>query len=133
LAGDDQLDGGKGADRLDGGDGADTLAGGRGQDTLAGGAGADVFVFTEFTRTPDVIEDFAPALDAIDVGAVLDAVGYAGTDPFQDGYLQLDATRVGSALRLDADGGGDDFAFTLAAIRGVAPADLDPAMNFLFG
>lgn len=93
--GDDVIDGGEGADllfgghgrdRLLGGAGDDTILGGMGGDTLSGGAGADVFVFATAAeiglgRFRDVISDFQPGLDRIDLrgmGLVLSAEGPLG-------------------------------------------------------
>ena len=83
LAGDDLLEGGdgndnlwghEGADVLDGGDGNDLLGGGEGNDILTGGAGADTFHFERYIEQPDigddVITDFDPAEDLIDLSAI---------------------------------------------------------------
>ncbi len=63
---DDLLSGGAGDSTLAGGEGADTLTDGQGVDRLEGGAGADVFVL-EFDAARDVIADFQPGLDRIDL------------------------------------------------------------------
>lgn len=57
-----------GAGTLDGGAGDDILLDGPGQDTLTGGAGADIFVLTADGQR-DVITDFNPAQDRIDLSA----------------------------------------------------------------
>jgi Ca2+-binding RTX toxin-like protein len=74
---------------LDGGAGDDTLVGGPGRDVLNGGPGADRFVFTSPIDFFDQITDFQRGLDKIDIGALLRAVGYQGSTPVADGYLQL--------------------------------------------
>ena len=66
AAGDDALSGGTGRDALNGGRGRDTLFGGQGDDTLTGGSGADTFVFLG-SHGADVITDFAPGQDTIDI------------------------------------------------------------------
>ena len=63
--GNDVLTGGGGADRLQGEDGDDTLDAGAGSDMLAGGSGADVFVFWDFDRAGEIIEDFDGNVDRI--------------------------------------------------------------------
>ncbi|WP_299845596.1 M10 family metallopeptidase [uncultured Jannaschia sp.] len=85
-AGQDGLEGGGGADRLRGGTGDDTLEGGRGADLLFGGKGQDTFCFADVAdSTPDamdVVLDFDPRTDRIDL-SVLDArVGSAHDDSF---------------------------------------------------
>ncbi|WP_136645058.1 calcium-binding protein [Tabrizicola sp. YIM 78059] len=64
----DMLLGGDGDDLLSGGAGADILSDGGGSDTLYGGAGADIFVLAR-DGTPDLIADFQPGMDRIDLSA----------------------------------------------------------------
>lgn len=66
--GDDVLHGGQGGDLLLGGAGADLLSGDRGADTLWGGEGGDLFVATAGDAV-DVISDFAPGLDRLQLSA----------------------------------------------------------------
>jgi Ca2+-binding RTX toxin-like protein len=73
-AGNDILNGNADNDTLDGGDGDDVLNGGAGVDVLTGGLGADTFVFTTAAQsgsgtTRDLITDFTPGQDKIDVSA----------------------------------------------------------------
>lgn len=75
LAGNDILDGGAGNDTLNGGDGNDRLTGGAGVDTLTGSIGSDIFVFaaaadTGSSTTRDLITDFTPGVDKINVSAI---------------------------------------------------------------
>lgn len=65
--GNDTLKGGSGNDLLAGGQGEDVLVGGAGADTLYGGAGGDTFVFIAADTGGDVIADFEPGLDLIDL------------------------------------------------------------------
>lgn len=76
LAGDDHLRGRQGDDRLDGGAGDDKLLGNRGNDTIRsgdgrdviiGGGGEDTFVFDLFEDGTNVIRDFAPLRDEIEL------------------------------------------------------------------
>jgi len=69
ATGDDMLVGGAGRDTLSGGAGADILRDGAGEDWLIGGAGRDVFVL-EPDGLRDVIADFDPAQDKIDLSLV---------------------------------------------------------------
>ena len=87
--GDDTLDGGAGADVLlgqtgnnilNGNSGSDRLVSGNGDDTMSGGMGADVFVFPrDFGHKADVITDFQPGIDSIEVSERL--IDYIGLDP----------------------------------------------------
>ena len=70
-AGNDVLEGGDGHDALHGGEGDDTLHGGDGEDRLSGGAGRDTFIYrTAAEATGDVITDFTPGEDTIDLSAL---------------------------------------------------------------
>jgi Ca2+-binding RTX toxin-like protein len=83
----DFLEGSDGFDSLNGGSGNDTLSGGRNGDTLVGGPGADTFVWSSYLggqydsggvlpsgdvdwANIDVVLDFTPGEDKIDVGSV---------------------------------------------------------------
>jgi Ca2+-binding RTX toxin-like protein len=66
-AGDDLLDGGRGIDRLDGGTGDDTLIGGGANDFLTGGEGSDTFVQNFAVSGNDIITDFNPSEDTIEL------------------------------------------------------------------
>jgi serralysin len=74
--GSDQMNGGAGNDTLFGAAGNDVLIGSTGADHLFGGAGADNFRYFSLGESPvgigvrDVIEDFQPGLDTIDLSAI---------------------------------------------------------------
>lgn len=96
-SGNDLLSGGDGNDGLDGGEGDDRLIGGFGADSLRGGAGADLFVYQtlpaanvlESGPSPsrrDVITDFTPGEDRIDIGFILpDPFAFVGTGTLTGG------------------------------------------------
>jgi Ca2+-binding RTX toxin-like protein len=94
FGGNDWLGGGSGNDSLNGGAGQDLISGGIGTDTLAGGPDADTFQFVSQYETAgsdpsgidyantDVIPDFNPAHDTIDVHYVDANVGIPGDQDF---------------------------------------------------
>ncbi len=117
-AGADRLSGGMGDDTLRGGAGADVLVGGPGRDALTGGSGHDLFRFRDGDSLPgaaDVIHDFDPDRDTIDLRAIDAIVGgrnsafdWIGRASFSDtaGELRI-AGRDGDLwLRGDTDGDG---------------------------
>ncbi len=80
MDGNDILIGGWGRDTLYGGSGNDIIDGGSGQDRLIGGTGSDTFVFSAPSDSsafslPDVITDFEPGTDKIDLSAIDAASG----------------------------------------------------------
>lgn len=119
----DDLRGGAGADQLFGGDGADRLIGGAGQDVLTGGEDGDLFIFTTLSQsgashdTSDLITDFTPGEDRIDLSAldavrgngnVDDAFTFIGAAAFGHVAGQLQVTQADDRtwVALDVDGNG---------------------------
>ena len=84
--GTDTLRGGTGNDRLVGGAGNDTVEGGAGRDNLSGGAGRDVFLFRTIADSQpgnsDIISDFQPDLDIINLATIDAIAGTAGNQQF---------------------------------------------------
>ncbi len=80
-SGGDQLNGGQGDDTLVGGAGGDTLIGGFGYDTLTGGSGSDIFNFNARQFDDDVITDFVPGVDRINLSA-FGVADFASLAPF---------------------------------------------------
>lgn len=117
----DVLRGGAGNDRLYGGAGADTLSGGPGRDRLAGGAGADVFVFapgdTGTGGARDLILDFDPAADRIDLRAFGNGLSYIGTAAFSGTPGEVRFLTKAARLAADLDGDGlNDLAIDLPGV-----------------
>jgi Ca2+-binding RTX toxin-like protein len=133
--------GGLGADRLYGGGGNDHLMGGVGDDRLYGETGADIInsglgrdniylgvdtdadkividaaILENIANNRDNIYEFT-ATDKIDISALLQEVGYAGSNPIADGYIKLGVIN-GDDLRIqfDLDGTGSAAAQHLATL-----------------
>lgn len=121
-AGNDLLDGGAGADTLRGGAGDDTLIGGIGGDRMTGGAGHDLFRFGLTPLGPDagmgpgardVITDFTPGEDLIDLrgwrgdlGTPDVALTFLGEGPMAvmaHGAVRVEMRADGAHLLLDLD------------------------------
>jgi Ca2+-binding RTX toxin-like protein len=143
--GDDTVFGGHGADRLWGGSGDDLIMGHRGSDvlwgdagndTLAGSgssafldgatasAGRDIFKATSVDQGRDFIFAFDTNtstgdanVDAIDLVALFNAIGYTGADPIGDGYMRIvgagggqgDSGTNDAVVQIDANGGGNSW------------------------
>ncbi len=65
------INGGLGNDVLNGGGGDDFLIGGLGNNTLTGGSGADTFQWLKGNSGHDVITDFTPGTDKLDLSQLL--------------------------------------------------------------
>ena len=153
-AGDDELVG-NGADQLFGDDGNDqlygggSLNGGAGDDriagltqasnqTLVGGSGRDTFVYYALSDSydsgavRDTISDFeaGPGGDWLDMSAVLDALGYAGSDPIADGWFRVVQSGANSFVQIDTTGGGDGC-FDFIRLTNVTAANVT-ADNWIF-
>lgn len=130
----DALFGENGNDVLLGSSAADALIGGAGNDTITGGGGSDRFIYTAITDGTDTIVDFEAGFggDILDLQMLFDSLGYAGADPFTDGFLRLLDQPSGALVQVDADGFGvaADFV-TLAILQNVAVASLDIASNLV--
>ena len=122
LGGYDTLLGGIGNDAIDGGSGGDDIYGGAGRDLLTGGTGCDAYVYqresdSSFGVAHDVIADFQPGIDWIDVCQVDANTGIAGNQRFSWIGSQ-DFTAAGQLRVVHADG--------VTTIYGNTDADMTP-------
>ncbi len=88
TADEDRLYGFAGNQSLNGGAGDDTLIGGAGNDTLTGGTGKDVFIIN-FQDGHDVITDYTPGQDVIDLAAGMDILSSVAADTNGDTIVDL--------------------------------------------
>ncbi|AZO83987.1 type I secretion target [Stutzerimonas stutzeri] len=104
------INGGLGNDILNGGGGDDLLIGGLGNNTLTGGAGADTFQWLKGNSGHDVITDFTPGTDKLDLSQLLQ--GENGTTASLDDYLHFTVTGSGASTVTSID---------VSAMAGAAP------------
>ncbi|MCP1444036.1 VCBS repeat-containing protein [Pseudomonas sp. GGS8] len=95
------INGGLGNDALNGGGGDDLLIGGPGDNTLTGGSGADTFQWFKGNSGHDVITDFTPGTDKLDLSQLLQ--GENGTAASLDDYLHFKVTGSGASLVTSID------------------------------
>ena len=129
----DTLTGNAGANALIGGGGIDVLTGGLGRDTLTGGADRDVFDFNTAADSAvgagirDVITDFQPGLDDIDLTGIDANTGRSGDQSFRfigtkgfsgkEGELQYQTS--------DQAGTADDITVVRGDVNGDRVADFE--------
>ncbi|MHA6196642.1 retention module-containing protein [Pseudomonas wadenswilerensis] len=90
------LQGGLGNDVLNGGGGDDLLIGGRGDDTMTGGPGADTFLWQLGDTGHDVVTDFTPGTDRLDLSQLLQ--GENASTASLDDYLHFKVTGSGASV-----------------------------------
>lgn len=128
-----RINGGSGRDALTGTAGDDVIAGGEGTDTITTGNGSDVLVYSSMRDAADIITDFAPGSDRIDLSALLGGLGVSG-DAFASGHVRVIDSAAGAIVQIDADGMAGPQAFRpLLTLRGVSAAQVGPARDFILG
>ncbi|RON92428.1 type I secretion target [Pseudomonas fluorescens] len=95
------INGGLGNDILNGGGGDDLLIGGMGNNTLTGGAGADTFQWLKGNSGHDLITDFTPGTDKLDLSQLLQ--GENGTTASLDDYLHFTVSGSGASVLTSID------------------------------
>jgi len=88
TADEDRLYGFAGNQSLNGAGGDDVLIGGAGNDTLTGGAGKDVFLIN-FQDGHDVITDYTPGQDVVDLAVGMDILSSVAADTNGDTIVDL--------------------------------------------
>ena len=119
-----------GRDTLAGTSGNDTITGGSGADTITSGAGADRIVYTSLRDAVDVITDFVPASDTLDLTALLASIGVAKPTAFSGGHVRVIDTAGGALVQIDADGtAGPGAPRPLVTLTGVMAAQIVAARD----
>ena len=133
--GNDRLDGLSGDDLLRGGTGNDTLIGSAGNDQLNGGTGNDQFIYQAFSdrgTSGDTITDFNTNQDKLALANLLNSLGYSGTNPISDGYLQFVSSGANTQVEIDPDSTLTNQGFSLlATLNNVSPSSLVLGNNVL--
>ena len=128
----DTLRGGTGTDRLVGGVGNDTIDGGAGRDNLSGGAGRDVFLFRSIAESSpgnyDVITDFQPDLDIINLAKIDAIAGTAGNQQF----TFIGGADFTAAGQVNFSHAGGNTTIITANVNGDLAADFRVVINGIF-
>jgi 2',3'-cyclic-nucleotide 2'-phosphodiesterase (5'-nucleotidase family) len=121
-----------GRDTLVGTVGDDTINGGLGADTLTGSAGGDLFVYNSLRDAGDIITDFTPYADRIQLTGLLASLGCnVGCNAVADGYVRVVDVTGGISLQIDANGSTGGAAFRpLVTLKGLTAKQIAPARDF---
>ncbi|MGY4815818.1 retention module-containing protein [Pseudomonas chlororaphis subsp. piscium] len=103
--------GGLGNDVLNGGGGDDLLIGGPGNNSLTGGSGSDTFQWQQGNSGHDLVTDFTPGIDKLDLSQLLQ--GENASSASLDDYLQFTVTGSGPSLVTSID---------VSAVAGATPS-----------
>lgn len=118
---------GRGGDNvLSGMGGNDILIGGVGADRLTGGAGKDMFVIHSMNEKGDVITDYKPGEDMLDLRGLVSASQLA-KDSAIEHYITLVQQGANTAVKVDPTGGGQGE--VVVTLEGLQPAELADAMH----
>ncbi|MEH2107263.1 DUF4347 domain-containing protein [Nostoc sp.] len=139
--GNDRIDGKSGNDLLRGGEvydndtliggaGDDTLIGGADRDTLTGGSGHDQFIYQTLSYLDDTITDFNQSEDKLVLTEAFKNLGYSGSNPILDGYLQFVQSGTSTQVNYSSYGIGSYF-FTLATLNNFTATNLVVGSNVL--
>lgn len=111
--------------------GDDVIIGGGGADVLTGGAGGDRFVYTSTRDAGDVINDFTPYADKLDLTALLNSLGVVGNG-VATGHILLGDTIGGVNVLLDTDGSaGATAPRQFITIKGLTAKQIAPARDIV--
>lgn len=85
-------------------------------------------------RTVPYIDNFEVGTngDFVDFSAMLQAVGYTGSDPIADGYVRVSEIGSGLKFQFDPDGYGGASPKSAVVLTGVHEADFSIADNFIW-
>jgi Ca2+-binding RTX toxin-like protein len=117
---------------ITGGTGNDTLSAGHGADMLTGGDGGDHFVFNVLPWNAGHITDFNPSVDVLDLHGIFAGIGYSGSDPVGDGYLNFAGDGAGNTkVYVEPQGPATTIPILITTLDHVSPSALHQG-DYLF-
>jgi predicted extracellular nuclease len=123
-----------GRDVLVGTAGDDSINGRAGADTLTGNGGHDTFVYSDMRDAADVITDFQPNDDRIDLSALLASIGASPATAIANGVVTITGSGNDTVISIDQDGSaGKGAPRVLVTLSNVAPSAIDPARDLGLG
>ena len=117
------------------GSGDDVVISASGKQVMTLGAGRDTVIWS-YVIDADVVTDFVPGEDWLDVRKVLQAAGHPGANPLTGGYFSCTDTTGGAYLKFDRDGSAGSVYtpvnYALVKGNGVNAATLCQTYNLLY-
>lgn len=127
-----KIKGTAGRDVIVGTDGDDIIEAGAGADALTGGKGRDQFVYKSMIDAGDVITDFTPADDLLDLSGLMRSLSIVSANPLASGHVVCTNSIGAVVIGINAGGTG---ALTrsrpLVQLKGLSCDKLSPA-NYKF-
>lgn len=125
-----RVQGTAGRDTLVGTAGDDLMVGGEGADTLSGNGGRNVFAYASMRDAADLITDFRPSFDRIDLAALLAGIGKSPSTAWSQGVVRVIDTAGGATVQIDTDGAAGPAApRVLVTLRGVTASQVNAARD----
>ena len=116
-----------GRDSIVGTPGDDYIWGGVGADRMTGNGGNNIYGYVSMRDAADVITDFVPGKDSLDLRLLLTSVGATAVNALPLGYITLVSSGNDTLVQVDTDGvGGPALPRTLVTLLGVSPASINP-------
>jgi uncharacterized protein len=127
-----RITGTAGRDVIEGTPGDDLIIGGGGADQIRGNGGRDIFAYTSMRDAGDLILDFEPGADRVDLRTLLAVLGWTGSDPVAEGWVRLLPARTGLQIQIDNDGpAGPAAPRTLLTLAGITAAQFVPTRDLI--
>jgi Ca2+-binding RTX toxin-like protein len=121
--------GSNGNDTINGGGGNVTIQVGTGANTLTGGGQHDTFVFNQLADHDNVITDFHPGHDVLDLRGLIKDAGYTGTNPVNDHVLAFQQMGSDTAVVVDPNAAN---AYTVVTLHNVVASSLHAGTDYLW-
>jgi 2',3'-cyclic-nucleotide 2'-phosphodiesterase (5'-nucleotidase family) len=110
--------------------GDDIIIASPGADMLTGGAGGDQFVYNSLRFAGDVITDFTPYADTLNLNGVLSSIGVSPAAAIANGNVRVADVIGGVIVAIDPDGNGPAAPRSLVKLRGLTAKQIVPARDF---
>jgi beta-glucanase (GH16 family) len=133
-AGNNYIYGSNGNDTINGGGGNDIIALGTGQNLVTGGGTGhnDQFVFGALADKNNVITDFAPGHDELDLTLMFQAMGYTGANPIADNHLHLVQAGANTTVVIDPHANGDSASHVVVTLDNVVASSLVAGTDYIW-